>query len=237
MIANKRHHSQRHPPTSRNHRTPLSSRRTILLTASLLILPNNYVSSFSFPSSSSSSTPPITGEQIVQTQLSHYKTSNLSEAFKLCSPWFQDTTGTLSDFESAINESPYNLLLNHERADILLETIQDVDPNQKEEDGSIRAEAACYLVCVKPGAGAESRYPVWFWWEVSRHYFEEEEELEDEDVVGEWRVDCVMPDFEDLEFEAESLVQFFEEDEEEGGPDFFMDFAEDDEEEDDDEYD
>jgi hypothetical protein len=147
--------------------------------------------------------------------------------------------GTLSGFEDSLNQSPYNLLLGHERADILLETIPD---GTSDEDEGGRTEAACYLVCIKPGKGAQSRYPVWFWWEVSRHYFDEEE-LEDEDAEGEWRVDCVMPDFDDLEFEAESLAQFINggEDEEGGGMfDFLMDFAEDDEDDeydDDDEYD
>ena len=85
--------------------------------------------------------------------------------------------------------------------------------------------ASCYLVCIKPGKHAKSQYPVWFWWEVSKHILNEDESL---DGDGEWRVDCVMPDFEDLDFEAENLAEYLgdeEEDEDFDGFTFYMDFG------------
>ena len=136
----------------------------------------------------------------MQAQLTHYKNGDVAKVYELCSPWFQDVTGSLNDFEEAINQTPFNLLLGHKSADILLETLPDTP---KKDQGDI-IQAACYLVCVKPGIHAPSHYPVWFWWETSRHL----EDLDDGEAEGEWKVDCVMPDFDDLEFEAESLAQY-----------------------------
>lgn len=137
---------------------------------------------------------------------------------------FQDATGGLDDFEEAINKPPYNLLLGHDRADILLETLPDT-PQKREGRGIV---AACYLVCIKPGKHAKSQYPVWFWWEVSKHYEDDGTSL---DGNGEWKVDCVMPDFEDLDFEAENLADYIgdeeEEDEDFDGFTFYLDFGDD----------
>jgi hypothetical protein len=139
----------------------------------------------------------------------------------------------LEDFEESVKVPPYNLLLGHERADILLETIPDTA--NKDED-EMRMHAACYLVCIKPGKHTSKQIPVWFWWEVSRHFLEDEngEPIGDEDE-GEWRVDCVMPDFDDLDFEAESLAQYLgdgdededddDDDDDEDGIGFYFDFG------------
>jgi hypothetical protein len=216
---------KRYPKRSSNHElchAPSTNMRNVLLLTAALF---NLTQSFSI-----SSTPPtpnhdLTGEFLVQTQLSHYKTSNIPKIYDLCSPWFQDVTGSLDDFEEAINTPPYNLLLNHERADIMLETIPDTPKNG---DGLI--QAACYLVYIKPGKDAASPYPVWFWWEVSRHFLEDDD-LNDDEAEGEWKVDCIMPDFDDLDFEAESLAQDLSDNEddedEEDGFTFFMDFGDD----------
>ncbi|KAL3793213.1 hypothetical protein HJC23_000755 [Cyclotella cryptica] len=204
------------------------SSRALLLTT-LLSLPTSH--SFSLPSIPSS--PPSnpahdpTGERLVKTQLLHYQTSNLSDAYLLCSPWNQEATGSLQDFEELVKTPPYDLILGHERADIMMEVLPD-KPKGGQNEGT---QAACYLVCIKPGKNARKRYPVWFWWEVSRHFLEDEDgDLVDNDVEGEWRVDCVMPDFEDLDFEAESLAQYLGDEEEEDDDDFdgmtfYLDFG------------
>lgn len=114
----------------------------------------------------------------------------------------------------------------------MLETIPDT-PDKGES-----IQAACYLVCIKPGKDAPTQYPVWFWWETSRHYLNDEE-LDDENYEGEWKVDCVVPDFEDLEFETESLVELLNQEDgdyEEGELlSFFMDLPDEDGDEDDEE--
>lgn len=214
MVSRKRRHSSRQSSCSG---FASSFARHVISITSLFYLPKS--TPFSIPS-----TPP-TGESIVRTQLSHYKSSNIPAVYELCSPWFQDSMGSLSEFEESINEPPFNLLLNHERADVLLETL----PETPEKGEGI--QAACYLVCIKPGKDAPSHYPVWFWWETSRHYLKEED-LEDDDVDGEWFVDCIIPDFDDLEFDTESLVQMLADDDDGDSPAFFMDFADDEDEDD-----
>ncbi|KAL7515790.1 hypothetical protein ACHAWX_000867 [Stephanocyclus meneghinianus] len=203
--------------------------RRALLTTTLLFLPTSH--SFSLPSipssPSSNAARDSTGERLVKTQLIHYQTNNLSDAYSLCSPWNQEATGSLEDFEELVNTPPYDLILGHERADIMMEVLPD-KPKGGQDEGT---QAACYLVCIKPGKNARKRYPVWFWWEVSRHFFEEDEEgdLVDDDAEGEWMVDCVMPDFEDFDFEAESLAQYLgDEEEDDDNPDgmtFYLDFG------------
>lgn len=112
-------------------------------------------------------------------------------------------------------------------------------------DGSGKVDnVACCLVCIRPGRMARRRYPVWFWWEMSKM---EEEEYDatttnaNDDITNsvsslvslgdrsisttsdgggsKWMVDCIMPDFEDLDFEAESLSidDFDGEDDEDDG--------------------
>ena len=215
----KRHYTQKRP----SHkgcviRCPTQSytMRHAILTTTLFVLPR--CTSFSYQSAP---TPPLAGELLVQNQLANYKTSNLAKVYESCSPWFQDVTGGLDDFEEAIHTPPYNLLLGHESADIMLEKLPDTP---RKHEGMI--SAACYLVCIKPGKHAVTRHPVWFWWEVSKHYLDVDEDGKLLDDEGEWKVDCVMPDFDDLNFEAESLADYLDDDEGEDldGPSFFMDF-------------
>ena len=61
-----------------------------------------------------------------------------------------------------------------------------------------------------------------------------------EDYEGEWKVDCVVPDFEDLEFETESLVELLNQEEEDDDGElfsFFMDLEDEDDDEEEDEGD
>lgn len=172
-----------------------------------------------------------TAEEAVQNQLRHYQASRLPDAFRCCSPDNREATGALADFERLVRTPPYDLLLGHARADVLLETAVPDEFLAVSDDGGGRTTAAaaaharCLLVRIRPGATARRRHPVWFWWEVSRGAMPG-----DPDGGAGWRVDCVMPDFDDLEFEAEalSLEEFGEEfDEDDDGDDelsIFWDF-------------
>ncbi len=168
---------------------------------------------------------PATAEEVVQNQLYHYRQKDLESAYQYCSPDNQEATGDISEHESMVNTPPYDLILGHERADVLLEILPDDAPR----DGT--HESACYLVCIRPNRSARKSYPVWFWWELSRHQQTSGKDGDKEGLFacGEWRVDSVAPDFEDLDFEAESLAMFVDEGEEDDDDDdgmtFYMDFG------------
>eukprot|EP00579_Thalassiosira_antarctica_P009221 CAMPEP_0201877686 /NCGR_PEP_ID=MMETSP0902-20130614/9046_1 /ASSEMBLY_ACC=CAM_ASM_000551 /TAXON_ID=420261 /ORGANISM="Thalassiosira antarctica, Strain CCMP982" /LENGTH=274 /DNA_ID=CAMNT_0048405189 /DNA_START=105 /DNA_END=929 /DNA_ORIENTATION=+ len=213
----------------RHHQNFMSSRiialpllAIILITSSIILIPTSHA--FSIPSNSlpSPRPPPFhnpsTPEEAIQNQLHYYQTSQLLQAYQCCSPQNQEDTGSLSDFERLLKLSPYDLLLNHERADVLMEVIP---PDSWDGSGKVD-NVACCLVCIRPGRMARRRYPVWFWWEMSKMEEEEYDATttnENDDITNnasssstsdggggsKWMVDCIMPDFEDLDFEAESL--------------------------------
>lgn len=144
-------------------------------------------------------TTPQTPEEVVQNQLFHYQTSNLASAYSYNSPENKQATGTVSDFEISLQTPPYNLLVNHERADVLLEVIPDGMFHENDSDRENYDTALC-LVCIRPNRQIKN-HPVWFWWELSRNIDDEDEE----DVGEQWMVDCIIPDFEDLDFETDAL--------------------------------
>lgn len=161
------------------------------------------IDAFSVPSSTS--IPPFinpqTPEEVVQNQLFHYQTSNLPSAYSYNSPESKGATGTISDFETSLQTPPYNLLVNHERADVLLEVIPDGMFHEDDTERKNYDTALC-LVCIRPNRELKKNHPVWFWWELSRNIDDEDEA----EVVGEqWMVDCIIPDFEDLDFETDAL--------------------------------
>jgi len=97
-----------------------------------------------------------------------------------------------------------------------------------EENGVL--DVACCLVCIRPNRGGRSGHSVWFWWEMSKVRISE---LDDEYHVTtgdlsngwKWMVDCIMPDFEDLDFEAQSLsIEDFEDGEDEDELTILWDF-------------
>lgn len=185
---------------------------------------------FSPPSADRSSPPPpppfedpSTPEEAVQNQLHHYRTNELSRAFGCCSPSNREATGSLSEFERLVREPPYDLILGHERADVLLEVVPgDVPVNDEREDPRL---VSC-LVCVRPNGKARRRYPVWFWWEMSKVEEGSDEGASEGGDAGKWMVDCIMPDFEDLDFETEqlSIVNFMEEEDGDGDEVIYLDF-------------
>mmetsp|Transcript_19873 Transcript_19873/g.32575 ORF Transcript_19873/g.32575 Transcript_19873/m.32575 type:complete len:215 (-) Transcript_19873:39-683(-) len=160
------------------------------------------IDAFSVPSSPSIPpfSSPQTPEEVVQNQLFHYQTSNLPSAFSYNSPENKEATGTISDFETSLQTPPYNLLINHERADVLLEVIPDGMFHEDDTERDNYDSALC-LVCIRPNREMNKKHPVWFWWELSRNIDDEDEE----DVGEQWMVDCIIPDFEDLDFETDAL--------------------------------
>ena len=157
---------------------------------------------------------PQTPEEVVMNQLHHFQTSNLPAAYEINSPENKEATGSISDFELSLQKPPYNLLLNHERADVLMEVLPDAymedeesRRNNNDEHGQHYDTSLC-LVCIRPNRQLEKSNNVWFWWELSRYGIDEENnEAMGNDYDGEvqWMVDCVIPDFEDLDFETDSL--------------------------------
>jgi hypothetical protein len=108
--------------------------------------------------------------------------------------------------------------LNHERADVLLEVIPDgyMFQDEKEDEEQRKKnyyDTALCLVCIRPNRNEllslegddekkKQHHSVWFWWELSRTVDDNDEDNENEER---WMVDCIIPDFEDLDFETDSL--------------------------------
>jgi len=212
------------------------------LTASIIIYTSIYTSStttttthaFSLPSPSNiNNSPPFnnpqTPEEVVQNQLYHYQNSNLPSAYSYNSPENKEATGSLSDFELSLQTPPYNLLVNHERADVLLEVIPDGMFHEDEQERKMYDTALC-LVCIRPNRNNnelennnKKQHSVWFWWELSRNIDEDNEDNEEEEER--WMVDCIIPDFEDLDFETDSLSieEFGEEGDDDDGLTIYWD--------------
>jgi hypothetical protein len=212
--------SRRRPP-----RRSLWKRRSSNQAASIIIytivyiyiIINNTSTTHAFSSSSNPQPPPPppftnpqTPEEVVQNQLHYYQTSNLSAVYELNSPENKEATGSISNLQSSLTKPPYNTLLNFERADVLLEVLPDAFMEDEESN-----DTSLCLVCIRPNRELEKCNSVWFWWELSRHKMiengddatttgEEEEDSNDNEMM-QWMVDCVIPDFEDLDFETDSL--------------------------------
>eukprot|EP00581_Thalassiosira_minuscula_P015954 CAMPEP_0183721952 /NCGR_PEP_ID=MMETSP0737-20130205/14052_1 /TAXON_ID=385413 /ORGANISM="Thalassiosira miniscula, Strain CCMP1093" /LENGTH=274 /DNA_ID=CAMNT_0025952023 /DNA_START=95 /DNA_END=919 /DNA_ORIENTATION=- len=220
----------------------------ILITFAVVCIPIPTTFAFStIPNSNSNNSPPppfphpANAEEAVQNQLHYYQTLQLSEAYDCCSAQNQAATGPIEEFERQLKVPPYDLLLGHERADVLLEVLPedvsvalastdgDADDDESgggENESSSRGiieknmTVACILVCLRPHRKARRKYPVWFWWEMSKKLEDDTtNNNNDDDRIGindttttkndndssKWMVDCIMPDFEDLDFETESL--------------------------------
>lgn len=97
------------------------------------------------------------------------------------------------EFERLVNLPPYDLIVGHERADVLLELVlkppslqtlsgddafdivdDEVDEDEEDDDEdddsdeAIVKDVACCLVCIRPNRKSRNKgRPVWFWWEMS----------------------------------------------------------------------
>ena len=202
----------------------VSMHSTLILTFVFSILLLQCCAFSTIPSSSSSTPPfqnPSTAEEAVQNQLYYYQTNQLSKAFECCSPANQEATGGLREFERLIQVAPYDLIVEHERSDVLLEikpvdhlSFQDDDTDtdgDEDNDEDRILDVALCLVCIRPNCKARRKYPVWFWWEMS--LISDKDSIIDAAITtttnsnptGRWKVDCIIPDFDDLDFETESL--------------------------------
>ena len=171
---------------------------------------------------------PSSPEEVVQNQLHFYQTSQLARAFEeCCSPGNREATGSVEEFERSLETPPYDLIRDHARADVLMEVRPDAGVPVGADDDDV--EVAACLVRIRPNRDSRRDFPVWFWWEVSRVVDDET----DEEGYGEarWMVDCIVPDFDDLDFETESLTieNFLGEGDDDGDDDeltIYLDFDE-----------
>ena len=142
-------------------------------------------------------TDPRSAEEVVQQQLHYYQTLQFEDAYKYCSPGNKEVVGSVSDFEKMHQHSPYDLVPGHARSYAMLEvTPNDLSEEAMEESGVFGASTV--LVYLRPSPTARRIFPVYFWWELSK-------QIDENDGQARWMVDCILPDFEDLDFETESL--------------------------------
>ena len=78
------------------------------------------------------SSPPFTNptspEEVIQNQLYYYQHNALDKVYHTyCSPGNKAATGSYDEFVHLVNQPPYDLIVGHERADVLLELV-DVKP-------------------------------------------------------------------------------------------------------------
>ncbi|KAL9180829.1 hypothetical protein ACHAXT_011282 [Thalassiosira profunda] len=217
---------------SRNVAPLLAATSTFVFFVAAALLVAGCAEAFSVPPTSNNNLPPfphpVTAEEVVQNQLHCYQTSDLRGAYALCSPSNQNATGSVDDYTQQLKAAPYDLIVGHARAEVLLEIKPEGIPN--EESGIV--DVACCLVRIRPGIGARREFPVWFWWEVTKLTEEVAREGVTEGSIdaisgqspkgggGRWMVDCIVPDFDDLDFETESLsIENFMEEGDDGDDD------------------
>jgi len=159
--------------------------------------------------STSSATPqqppfqhPASPEEAVQNQLHYYQTNQLKEVYNCCSPGNQEATGGIDEFKRQLQIPPYDLICQHDYSAVLLELRPDsgfdkLSIQEEEEEDQILDVALC-LVCIRPNRKARRPFPVWYWWEMSLH-------RDTDSKKEQWLVDCIMPDFDDLDFESKAL--------------------------------
>ena len=67
---------------------------------------------------------PRSPEEAIQNQLYHYRMGELDVAYELyCSPGNKASVGSFNEFERQVTMTPYDLIVGHERADVLLELV------------------------------------------------------------------------------------------------------------------
>jgi hypothetical protein len=95
------------------------------------IVPTNSSHTNNDITTSSTSPPfnnPTSPEEAIQNQLYYYQHNLLHMAYHTyCSPGNKAATGSYDEFVHLVNQPPYDLIVGHERADVLLELV-DVKP-------------------------------------------------------------------------------------------------------------
>lgn len=123
----------------------------------------------------------LTPEELVQKQLQYFQTGDVASGFRLNSLENQAVTGPWENFNDLLNDPPFDVLLSHTKATVLMEIHQrDI-------------ETVSCLVRVIPSTPTRQSQPALdFVWELSK------ELLDDESEKFNWVVDSIMPWFEDL---------------------------------------
>jgi hypothetical protein len=100
-------------------------------------------------------TPSTSPEEIIYSQLAALRQDNMADVYRYASPANKMQTGTLETFGRMVRSPPYNFLVRHEEADILLES----------QLGASRQ----YLVRIVPNAKSFPRKTttVEYWWSLS----------------------------------------------------------------------
>jgi hypothetical protein len=153
--------------------------------------------------------PALLPEQVVQLQLQALQQSDLYSAYKLYSPDSKEAIGQFQNFESIVSIPPFDSILGHSKADILMTACHEegftgclvrIVPSEK----YLRT---MNLPCLE------------YWWEVSKQY--EEGPLE-----GCWMIDSVMPNFEDMnidELDLEDMLEIGDWDDDDDDDELFFD--------------
>jgi hypothetical protein len=100
-------------------------------------------------------TPSTTPEQIIQSQLAAFQQNDMPGVFRFASPRNKaQFGGDVNRFENMINRGPYQILVNHSKAEILLQ--------------SSLAQSQQYLVRVIPADYPRKASIQEYWWSLSR---------------------------------------------------------------------
>jgi hypothetical protein len=148
-------------------------------------------------------TPNTLPERVVQLQLKALQISDMKTAFHLMSPTNQALTGPWIQFANLITEEPFDHIVGHRQADVLM-TVND----------DINDLVSCFVRIwpkVKKGDDESMQICKEYWWELS---LQGKEAGPNEDC---WMVDTVMPNFETAELFMDEWLQ---DDDELDGPTF-----------------
>lgn len=119
-------------------------------------------------------TPDMTPDIVVRKQLDALQQNDMYSVFKHASPYNKATTGPLERFSAMVRTPPYDTLLNHDRAEIML--IMKA-PNDQQWVGRIR---------IWSKKSKNQKLPVDFLWQLSQ--------VPDEGPFQDcWMVDGVFP--------------------------------------------
>ena len=138
-------------------------------------------------------TPNTLPEQVVQMHLKALQTSDMKAAFLLMSPDNRALTGPWKQFASLLSEEPFDPIVGHRRADVLMTVNNDelelvscfVRVWPKVEKGDVEIMGMCKE----------------YWWELS---IQDKEAGPNEDC---WMVDTIMPNFETAELFMDDFMQ------------------------------
>mmetsp|Transcript_13115 Transcript_13115/g.18569 ORF Transcript_13115/g.18569 Transcript_13115/m.18569 type:complete len:208 (+) Transcript_13115:295-918(+) len=161
--------------------------------------------------------PNFLPEEVVQAQLKALQQSDIDCSYKFFSPAAQEDFGQPEDFGQLLSLTPFDPILGHVKADVLLTTTSTSSSTSDiifDDD----EDTCCCLVRIVPKDKyrKKRRIPcLEYWWELS---------LQEENgpFDGCWMIESIMPDFEDIELTDLDLVDMLADgDENDDIEDFF----------------